>query len=184
MKRNTDFEYELVRSDRRTLSAEITPDGRLLVRAPERMRLSEIEKFLADKEYWIVTHLDRAKKRDTKFDRDRYTELEIEEMKRKTRETVLPLVEKYKHLVGVEPSSVKINRAKKRFGSCGPNNGINFSCYLALYPIEAVEYVVVHELCHILEHNHSARFYAQIERVMPDYRARCQLLRDAGYDAE
>lgn len=184
MNHKFDFEYELVRSERRTLSAEITPNGKLLVRAPRRMKLYEIEKFLSDKEYWIVTHLERAQNRDVRFDRDRYTELEIQEMKRRTAQIVIPLVEKYKHLVGVEPSSVKINRAKKRYGSCGPNNGINFSCFLSLYPIEAIEYVVVHELCHILEHNHSARFYAEIERVMPDYLVRCKLLRDAGYDTE
>ncbi len=184
MKLKNDLEYELVRSQRRTLSAEVTSDGRLIVRAPERMRESEIEKFLSDKEYWIVSHLDKAKTRDVRFDRDRYTELEIEEMKRKTREIVIPLVERYKRLVGVEPSSVRINRAKKRFGSCGPKDSINFSCFLALYPIEAIEYVVVHELCHILHHDHSELFYREIERVMPDYKARWQLLRDAGYDAE
>lgn len=179
-----DFEYELVRSDRRTLSAEITPDGRLLVRAPARMSTAQIEKFLCERELWIVTHLERARSRDVRFDRDRYTEMEIEDMKRHTRETVLPLVERYKHLVGVEPTSVRINRAKGRFGSCGPNGSLNFSCFLSLYPIEAIEYVVVHELCHILEHNHSPHFYAQIERVMPDYRERQQLIRNAGYDAE
>ena len=184
MKERFDIEYELVRSERRTLSAEITPDGRLLVRAPMRMRTEQIEKFLCERELWIVTHLEKARSRDVRFDRDRYTEMEIEDMKRRTRETVLPLVEKYKKLVGVEPSSVKINRAKGRFGSCGPSGSINFSCFLTLYPIEAIEYVVVHELCHILEHNHSQRFYAHIERVLPDYRWRQQLIRQAGYDAE
>ena len=180
----SNFEYELVRSERRTLSAEITPDGRLLVRAPRRMSIAQIEKFLSERELWIVTHLERARSRDARFDRDRYTEMEIEEMKRRTRDKVIPLVEYYKHLVGVEPKSVKINRAKGRFGSCGPNGSLNSSCFLDLSPIEAVEYVVVHELCHILEHNHSPRFYAQIERVLPDYRERRQMIRDAGYDAE
>ncbi len=179
-----DFEYELVRSERRTLSAEITPDGRVLVRAPLRMSTAQIERFLSERELWIATHLEKARSRDVRFDRDRYTEMEIEDMKRRTRELVLPLVEYYKMYVGVEPKSVRINRAKGRFGSCGPNGSLNFSCFLSLYPTEAIEYVVVHELCHILEHNHSPRFYAQIERVMPDYRERQRLIRNAGYDVE
>ena len=184
MKDAFEFEYELIRSDRRTLAAEISPEGRLLVRAPRRMRQEQIEKFLSEKELWIITHLERARSRDVRFDRDRYTEMEIERMKSDLRELVIPLVERYKHLVGVEPASVRINRSKGRFGSCGPNGTLNFSCFLSLYPMEAIEYVVVHELCHILEHNHSPRFYAQIERVMPDYRARQRILWDAGYDAE
>ena len=180
MKDAFEFEYELIRSDRRTLAAEITPEGRLLVRAPRRMRQEQIEKFLSEKELWIITHLERARSRDVRFDRDRYTEMEIERMKSDLRELVIPLVERYKHLVGVEPASVRINRSKGRFGSCGPNGTLNFSCFLSLYPMEAIEYVVVHELCHRKELNHSARFWNEVERILPDYKTRRSWLKERG----
>lgn len=182
MNKTFNFEYELVRSDRRTLSAEVKKDGRVIVRAPRWTSDRTVEKFLSERAEWIEGHVARARTRDERYNYDRYTELEIEELKRRARETIIPLVEKYKVMVGVEPASVRINRAKGRFGSCSAKNTLNFSCFLMLYPIEAVEYVVVHELCHIKEHNHQRRFYREIEKVMADYRQRQKILCDAGYN--
>ena len=88
-----------------------------------------------------------------------------------------PLVEKYSKLMGLKPSSVKITSAEKRFGSCSSKNGLCFSWRLLAYPTAAVEYVVVHELAHIKHHNHSAAFYALIEKYMPDYKERQRLLK-------
>ena len=182
MNKTFNFEYELVRSDRRTLSAEVKNDGRVIVRAPRWTSDRAVEKFLSERVDWIEGHVEKARGRDERYNYDRYTELEIEELKRRARETVIPLVEKYKVIVGVEPVSVRINRAKGRFGSCSVKNTLNFSCFLMLYPMDAIEYVVVHELCHIKEHNHSRRFYREIEKVMADYRQRQKILRDAGYN--
>lgn len=86
-------------------------------------------------------------------------------------------VEYYSDKMGLYPTSVKITSAATRFGSCSGKNSICFSYRLMLYPPEAVDYVVVHELAHIKEKNHSARFYALVERYMPDYREREKLLK-------
>lgn len=86
-------------------------------------------------------------------------------------------VEYYSEKMGLYPTSVKITSAATRFGSCSGKNSICFSYRLMLYPPEAVDYVVVHELAHIKEKNHSARFYALVERYMPDYREREKLLK-------
>ncbi len=180
MKYEPDFEYELVRSDRTTVSIEVTKDARVVVRAPRRMPSHDIERFLYERSSWVEEHLERARCRDSKYDFDRYTEVEIAELKRMAKKIIPDLVERYKEAVGVEPVCVRINRAKGRFGSCSAKNTLNFSCFLMLYPAEAIEYVVVHELCHIKEHNHSVRFYREIERVMPDYKERMLLLRNAG----
>ena len=181
MRDELDFEYSIVRSDRSTLSIEVKRDGSVVVRAPHRASVREIEKFLSEKSAWVERHSQRAKNRDSRYNYSSYTELEIQQLKKIAREVILPLVEKYKREVGVEPTSVRINRAETRFGSCSAKNTLNFSCFLMLYPIAAVEYVVVHELCHIKEHNHSRSFYREIERVLPDYRERIKLLREAGY---
>ena len=75
------------------------------------------------------------------------------------------------------PKSVKITSAKKRFGSCSPQNGLCFSLYLMTYPDEAVDYVVVHELAHIRYHNHSPAFHALVGRYLPDQTKPRALLR-------
>ena len=79
--------------------------------------------------------------------------------------------------MGVTPTRITITRAKTRFGSCSGKNSVSFSCHLMLYPDAAVDYVVVHELTHIRHHDHSAAFWAEVERFMPDYRERKKLLK-------
>lgn len=86
-------------------------------------------------------------------------------------------VRHYSGIVGAVPSAVKIGSAKTRWGSCSGKNSLNFTWKLILASREAVDYVVVHELCHILQHNHSARFWREVERVLPDYKERELLLR-------
>lgn len=83
----------------------------------------------------------------------------------------------YAALMGVRPSSVKITSAKTRWGSCSGKNGICFSWKLIFAALSAVDYVVVHELAHIKEHNHSARFWAVVSGVLPDYRQRQSMLK-------
>ena len=78
---------------------------------------------------------------------------------------------------GRNPHRIKITSAKKRFGSCNGKNSICFSLYLMQYPQAAIDYVVVHELCHIRHHDHSPAFYRLVESVLPDYKERERLLR-------
>ena len=179
---NFDFEYTLIRSSRRSMAVEVKKNGRVIVRVPRWTSEREVEKFLRERVGWIEGYIKRASCRDERYDFDRYTEPEIKELKCRAAEVIPTLVEKYKVLVGVEPSAVRINRAKGRFGSCSAKNSLNFSCFLMLYPESAIEYVVVHELCHIKEHNHSRRFYGEIEKVIADYKTRQKILRDAGYE--
>lgn len=78
--------------------------------------------------------------------------------------------------MGVLPASVRVTAARTRFGSCSAKNGLCFSLYLMQYPPEAVDYVVVHELSHILHKNHGPAFWACVAAVLPDYAARRALL--------
>ena len=74
-------------------------------------------------------------------------------------------------------TGVKITTARKRYGSCSGKNSLCFSCFLMLCPEEAIDLVVVHELCHIQVKNHGPDFYALLEQVLPDWRERKKLLR-------
>lgn len=84
----------------------------------------------------------------------------------------------YAERMGVTPSAVKINGAKTRWGSCSAKKNINFSWRLILADDEVIDYVIVHELAHLAEMNHSAWFWAVVENVLPDYRERKSQLVD------
>jgi predicted metal-dependent hydrolase len=90
----------------------------------------------------------------------------------------MPLVEHYACQMGVCPTKINITSAKRVFGRCTSKKHLNFSFRLALCPYEAIEYVVVHELCHIKEMNHSKRFWAEVEKILPDYKLRRRLLKE------
>lgn len=86
-------------------------------------------------------------------------------------------MEYYSAVMNLYPTGVRITRAKKRFGSCSGKNSLCFSCFLMQYPLEAVDYVIVHELAHIRHRNHSKEFYDLIAGYMPDYKQREKLLK-------
>jgi len=165
------MEYKLIKSDRRTLSLEISQSGEIIVRAPLLMRESDIEKFVKKHETWIKKHL-AAKKSSPEPSPE-----QLCEMKEQARNLIIPKVEYYARKMGLSPTNITITKAKTRFGSCSPKNAVSFSCRLMQYPLEAVDYVVVHELSHIKHHNHGKAFYALIEKYMPDYKSRKKLLR-------
>lgn len=98
--------------------------------------------------------------------------------KRKTREIILERAGFYSKMTGWKFKSISVNGAERRWGSCGANGRINFSYRLAMAPPGIIDYVVVHELAHIPEKNHSARFWAKVGMVLPDYKIRRKWLRD------
>ena len=166
--------YTIKRSNRRTVGLEITNNCEIIVRAPIRMSDKEIADFVYKYRGWIDKKLPEAKKR---AERSR-TISECEDIFRRSAYEIIPLlVERYSEIMGVKPTSVKITSAEKRFGSCSGKNGLCFSWRLMAYPTKAIEYVVVHELAHIKHHNHSAKFYALVEKYMPDYKGRQKLLK-------
>lgn len=170
------MEYTLIRSRRKTLAIEITREAKLVVRAPMRCPQREIDRFLQQKEQWITLHMARMQAR-----RESHPEpsADQEAALRATAKALLPpLVEHYAALMGVVPAGITITGARTRFGSCSPKNRLSFSFRLMDYPIDAIEYVVVHELAHIVHKNHSPAFYREIEKILPDWRTRNGLLKE------
>lgn len=169
------YTYKLIRSKRKTISLQIDGNCELVVRAPLRTSVQEIEDMIARHAGWIEKHLPEAR---TRMERERAITPELlAELTRRAQEVIPLRVAHYAEKMGVEPTGVRITSARKRFGSCSGRNSLCFSCLLMLYPPEAVDYVVVHELAHIHHHDHSAAFYAFVRRFMPDYRAREALLK-------
>ena len=164
--------YRLVRSKRRTLALEMARDGSLTVRAPMRTPQADIDRFVSSHLAWIGKH--RAALPPPK---PAPTAEEIAALRRRAEEEIPRRVAYYSALMGLTPKSVKITSAKKRFGSCSPQNGLCFSLYLMAYPDEAINYVVVHELAHIRYHNHGAAFHELVRQYLPDEEKRIRMLR-------
>ncbi|MBR2591293.1 MAG: M48 family metallopeptidase [Clostridia bacterium] len=165
-------DIKIIYSARKTLSLEVSAEKGIILRAPRTAGKKEIERFLAAHEQWLQRAVQRVEQRAHKRPHYPESEEEIRALKALAAKKIPPRIAHYAPLLGVAPTKLGFTRAKTRFGSCSGKNALNFSCYLMLYSDSAVDYVVVHELCHIKYKNHSKQFYQMIESVMPDYRLR------------
>lgn len=165
--------YEVIFSDRKTLAICIK-DGRVIVRAPRGTKQRKIEEALNAHNRWIDKHLERQKERVVNRE---LSDEQIAHLK-KNAKAILPIkAERFAAAMGLKYGKITITSAKTRFGSCTSKGNISFSYRLMLYPEAAIDYVVVHELAHLVELNHSKRFYAIIEKYLPDYKERRKLLK-------
>ncbi len=168
-------EYEIIFSKRKTLSLSVNADGKVIVRAPLRTERKYIDTFVKKHTEWIEQAKERAANKKYSL---KEASPEEEKLLRKKAKEILPQKAAYfSGLIGAAPGRITITGARTRFGSCSGKNNISFSFYLMRFPEEAIDYVVVHELCHILHHNHSKEFYKEIEKILPDYKDREKLLR-------
>ena len=161
----------ILRSDRKSISVEISPELEVLVRAPLYMKQRDIDRFINDHREWIEKHIE-LRKQSLANRHPEPTTSEIDDLKRKAKELLPRKVAYFSSVMGVEPKGVKITSAKKRLGSCSSKNGICFSYRVMMYPEDIIDYVVIHELAHIKEHNHSKRFYDIVRKYCPDYKDR------------
>lgn len=174
MKINTDdLQVTIIYSNRKTIAIELKMDG-ILVRAPKGMSRHKINAFINEKRSWIEKHLEKMQERKASLEQVQpFTMDEIRELANKALLIIPAKVKKYAPLIGVDYGRITIRNQRSRWGSCSGKGNLNFNCLLMLFPEEVIDYVVVHELCHRKHMNHSADFYAEVERVFPEYR-RCQ----------
>lgn len=172
------MDYQLVRSSRKTLAIEIR-QGQVIVKAPNRMSKWEIERFLAQKQDWIEKCLQKHESAVENAG-GKLTEEQMETLRELAKDRFRQAVAYYAPLVGVSYGRITVRCQKTRWGSCSKDGNLNFNAALMLAPAEVLESVVVHELCHRKEMNHSERFYAEVTRVMPDYHARHKWLKENG----
>ena len=171
-----DRSYQIIRSTRKTVSIQVKPDGQVIVRCPKRMREEDVRRFVASKADWIGKHLAKCPARDVQ----KLTEQELEQLRDRAKELVTARVRYFAPIVGVTYTRITIRAQHTRWGSCNGKGSLNFNCLLALTPPEVLDYVVVHELCHRKEMNHSPRFWQAVEGVLPDYKARREWLKANG----
>ena len=172
---------KLIRSKRRTISLEIIPTGQVLVRVPKYMSEAEIHAFLESKSSWLSKHLQRKEKdKELLQEEGKFTEREIERLVKLAKMVIPEKVSYYARLMGVSYGRITIRNQKTRWGSCSREGNLNFNCLLMMTPPEVLDYVVIHELAHRMEMNHSSRFWMQVEKVIPDYRKQRKWLKEHG----
>ena len=173
--------YRVVRSRRKTLALEITPRAEVLVRAPLHTAEAVIRSFVEGKQRWIETHLALVRERMAAAAAvHRFTEAEREALRARARPVLEERVARFAPLAGVSWGKITIRTQRSRWGSCSAQGNLSFNALLLLTPPEVLDYVVVHELCHRKEMNHSPRFWAEVEKLVPDWKARRLWLRSNG----
>lgn len=207
-----EIEYTLIRTDRKTTAIRVLTDGSVEVRAPRRLSVQEIERFLNDKKDWIEKHRRIMQERyplhlETRkilykgnwktilplkenrilFDGEFFYAPEhwsdgelkaaVEDiLKKLARSELIPLTRQIALHVGVQPQRITVTGAKTKWGSCSDGKNINLSWRLLTAPVDVIEYVIIHELCHMQEMNHSRRFWALVEQHVPEWRGKREKL--------
>jgi len=163
------METKIIRSARRTFALELR-DGVLLVRAPLQATDEQIERLLVRHQKWINNARARQERRASEMAAlPSLTMDEIQALADKALTYIPERVKYYAPQIGVTYGRITIRSQKSRWGSCSAKGNLNFNCLLMLTPPEVIDSVVVHELCHRREMNHSKQFYAEVLRVYPDY---------------
>ena len=173
----------VIRSNRKTVAIQVNSDLSVTVRAPRSASEKDIEEILKKKEAWISKHIEKIKETKERF--------EAEPTEKLTREKVIALadealkviperVEYFAKVIGVTYGKITIRNQKTRWGSCSSKGNLNFNCLLMLAPPEVLDYVVVHELCHRRQMNHSKAFWLEVEKVLPNYKEVRKWLKEEG----
>ena len=139
------FEYQVIRSARKTMTLEVRRDGNVIVRAPLRTGLPRIKRFVNQKQEWVLGCLERTKE----YREQKPLSADLSESKRnvyirKAKETITKRVSYFARLMGVSYRNITIREQKTRWGSCSSEKNLNFNWKLILAPPEVLDYVVVH----------------------------------------
>ena len=176
-----EVEYTLKKSRRaRRLRLAVFGDGSLVVTAPRRMSENFIEQFIVQKSAWVLEKLEHFRKypscRLTKGEREK----EFAEHKEKALLLAKNRIEHFNIIYNFNYPKINIKNQRTLWGSCSRKGNLNFNYKIALLPLQSADYIIVHELCHLGEFNHSRKFWDLVAKAIPDYREIRRILRKTG----
>ncbi len=173
--------YEIIKSSRKTIAVEVRQDGSVLVRAPRNCPQSRIDTLLKEKQAWVLAKVEEQKEKEADSMKIQpLSEAEQRLYRDKAREIFEQKVSYYAQMMGVSYGRIAIRDQKTRWGSCSGEGNLNFNWRLIFAPAGVLDYVVVHELAHRKEMNHSPRFWKVVEDTMPEYRKYQKWLKENG----
>lgn len=172
---------EIIKNKRKSIAIEVKKDLSIVVRAPIFVSNKEIQKFIDEKSAWIEKTIEKIKVRnEQEKSMLKFTTEEIHNLADKALEIIPKRVDYYAKIMDVSYGRITIRNQVSRWGSCSQKGNLNFNCLLMLCPSEVLDYVVIHELCHIKEMNHSKRFWGLVERFCPEYKQHKAWLKEHG----
>ncbi len=175
-------DIKIIRSRRKTISIEIKSDFSIIVRAPLFVSDGEANRFVKEKSLWIEKSMEKIKARNNnEKSLPKLTEEEIHELTNKARAVIPKRVADFADIIGVNYGRITIRAQVTRYGSCSAKGNLNFNCLLMLAPREVLDYVVVHELCHLKEMNHSKKFWDIVGSYCPEYKEHKMWLKENGH---
>ena len=218
--------YHLIRSKKRrkTISLHIKEDGKVVIHVPYHTPKWEIEKFIKEKQSWVVQKISEKEKQIKEGEKTflpgesflylgGWYPLEIHESdhkgpplrlsfgnfilnkdhiggtrdlfiqwyKREAKEKIVERIDYYSHRLHLFPKGIRITKARSRWGSCSRDNRLSFSWRIIMASLPIIDYIMIHELVHIREKNHSKRFWSTLESILPDYRKHRLWLKENGH---
>lgn len=177
-----EYNVEVRRSKRKSAAIKITADMQIVVFVPLYVSDNEIERMVISKSKWIDEHM--LKVQSTIDERSKLEKITFEQVKELADQAVEYIPKRVKYYAEKENfvyNKITIKNLVSRWGSCSTKGNLNFNCLLMLTPDYVIDYIVVHELCHLREMNHSEKFWAEVEKIMPDYqRAELWLKQNGG----
>ena len=173
--------YTIIKSSRKSCSITVERDGTVTIRAPFFMSERKINKIIDERKEWIEKAQNKLASRAERLNSlTPITKDEIDSLKAAAKPIIEEKVRHFADKIGVEYGKITIRNQRTRYGSCSAKGNLNFNCLIMLMPNEIIDYVIVHELCHIKEMNHSRRFWNEVESVLPDYKERRKWLKQNG----
>ena len=173
----------VIKSRRKTIAIQVNSDLSVTVRAPYGVTEKYIEEFLNKNEAWISKRMNEIKVKKKSIESKNVENVTLDKIKILADQAlkIIPTrVEYFARIIGVTYGNITIRNQKTRWGSCSSKGNLNFNCLLMLAPPEVLDYVVVHELCHRKQMNHSKAFWTEVEKVFPDYKESINWLKEEG----
>ncbi|MBT6691369.1 M48 family metallopeptidase [Candidatus Parcubacteria bacterium] len=165
-----EYSYKLRRKKRvKYIRLMIESDGSLVVSAPKTYPVFLIKQFISSRWDWVVVNLAKMKSNPSIL-HVQHSPSQIKKYKEITRELTQRRLKYFNQYYQLSYRRISIRNQKTRWGSCSSDNNLNFNYRLCLLPSEIADYIIVHELCHLAEMNHSVKFWRVVEKTIPDYK--------------
>lgn len=176
--------YTIIKSKRKTCAISIKEDASIIFRVPLRTSDRQIMQLAEEKSHWIITHYLKIRENINNKPKSDLSEIQRTSLEARYKEAARSYIPKrvayYHDMTGGTYNRISIRDQKTRWGSCSSKGTLSFNWRLMLAPPTILDYVVVHELCHLNHMNHSKAFWQSVEAVYPDYRNARKWLKEHG----
>ena len=176
--------FTLVKSRRKTWAISVEENAEVRIKVPLSATEKDISRILSEKRAWIIRHYKERLRLWQERPQSELPDAQREALKKRYIQAAKEYFPKraayFQQFTGGHYERITIREQKTRWGSCSSRGTLSFNWKLMLAPLGVLDYVVVHELCHLKHMDHSREFWAAVESVMPDYRERRRWLKEHG----